>query len=62
MDADGPQIEILCDKGCVGFLWNGIEGLALGEKRFAKLRRSAANLLLGSRRQASPWISYHFLQ
>ena len=49
-------------QGLCGILWNGIEGLALGEKRFAKLRRSAANLLLGSHRQASPWISCHFLQ
>ena len=40
----------------------GIEGLALGEKHFTQLRRAAANLLIGSHKQASPWISCHYLQ
>ncbi len=40
----------------------GIEGQAIGESHFNRLRRAAANLLIGPHRQASPWISCHFLQ
>ena len=40
----------------------GLEGLALGERHFTKLRRSAANLLVGAHEHASTWISCHYLQ
>ena len=56
IDAKAKLIKAVWQK-----LFYGLEGLGIGASHFNKVRRKAANAILGIHKQANTWMACHFL-